>query len=196
MTALAQPRFPRMTADEFIAWAMEQGSGGKYELVGGEVLAMAPERAGHWRVKTRVVHALIDAVERGGLACEVLGDRMAVEVSADTVYEPDALVRCGPPVPDDAVRVLDPVVIVEVLSPSTRAQDSGAKLVDYFLFASLRHYLLVDAVRRTVVHHARAADGGEITTRIARDGAVRLDPPGIALDVAGLFRDLKGKAAR
>lgn len=196
MTALAQPQLPRMTADEFIAWSMEHGNGGKYELVGGEVLAMAPERAGHWRVKTHVARALTDAIEHGGLACEVLGDRMAVEVSADTVYEPDAMVRCGPPVPDDAVRVLDPVVIVEVLSPSPRAQDSGAKLGDYFLLPTLRHYLLVDSVRRAVIHHARAADGGEITTRIARDGAVRLDPPGIALDVAGLFQALRGKAPR
>ncbi len=61
---------------------------------------------------------------------------------------------------------------------------------------SLRHYLLVDAVRRTVIHHARPAEGGEITTRIARDGVVRLDPPGIALDVAGLFLGLRGKATR
>jgi len=52
----------------------------------------------------------------------------------------------------------------------------------------------VDTVRRAVIHHARA-DGGEITTRIARDGAVRLDPPGIALDAAGRFQGLKGKAA-
>jgi hypothetical protein len=54
----------------------------------------------------------------------------------------------------------------------------------------------VDAVRRTVIHHARPAEGGEITTRIARDGVVRLDPPGIALDVAGLFLGLRRKAAR
>ncbi len=86
---------------------------------------MAPEWAGHWRVKTRVVRALSDAIGRSGLACEVFGDRMALEVSADTVYEPDALVRCGPPVPDDTVKVLDPVVVVEVLSLSTRAHDSG-----------------------------------------------------------------------
>ena len=196
MSAVVQPQVPRMTADEFIAWAMDRLDGGRCELVGGEVVAMAPERASRSRVKMRAVRALTDAIEHAGLECEAFADGMAVEVSADTVYEPDALVRCGPPVPDDAVKVLDPVVIVEVLSPSTRSRDLGAKLGDYFLVPSLRHYLLVDAVRRTVIHHARPAGGGEITTRIARDGVVRLDPPGIALDVAGLFLGLRGKATR
>ncbi len=192
MTALAHPQPPRMTADEFIAWAMERPDGGRCELVGGEVVAMAPERVSHARVKARVFRALAEAIERGGLPCEAFPDGMAVQVSADTVYEPDAQVRCGPPLPDDDVKVVDPVVVVEVLSPSTRARDAGAKLGDYFLMPSVRHYLLLDTKNRTVIHHARADDGG-IATRIARDGAVRLDPPGIALGVAELFSGVGGR---
>ena len=64
MTALARPKLPRMTADEFIAWAMEQPKGERYELVGGEVVGMAPERVAHARVKARVFNALADAIER------------------------------------------------------------------------------------------------------------------------------------
>lgn len=56
-----------------------------------------------------------------------------------TTYEPDALVRCGPPLPDDAVTLTEPVIVVEVLSPSTRANDAGAKLEDYVRLPSLRH---------------------------------------------------------
>jgi Uma2 family endonuclease len=184
-----------MTADEFIAWAMEQPEGERYELEAGEVVSMAPERAGHWRVKARVVRALTDAIEQAGSECEVFSDRVAVEVSADTVYEPDAMVLCGAPVFDDAVRMTDPVIVVEVLSPSTGARDAGAKLVGYFEIPSLRHYLLVNGQSRTVIHHARA-EGGEIATRIVRDGVIRLDPPGVVLDVAGLFQGLKGNAPR
>ena len=51
-----------------------------------------------------------------GLTCEVFTDGMTVAVD-DSDYEPDALVRCGAPLPGDAVTVLDPLVIVEVLSP-------------------------------------------------------------------------------
>ena len=180
-----------MTADEFIAWAMERPDGGRCELVGGEVVAMAPERVSRSRVKTRVQRALADAIERGGLPCEAFADGMAVQVSADTVYEPDALVRCGSPLPGDTVKILDPVVVVEVLSPSTRAHDAGAKLDDYLRMPSVRHYLLLSTKNRSVIHHARA-EGGAIATRIARDGAVRLDPPGISLDVAELFLGAEG----
>ena len=195
MTALAQPRLPRMTADEFIAWAMERPDGARYELVGGEVVGMAPERVAHARVKARVFNALADGIERGGLACEAFPDGMAVQVSADTVYEPDAQVRCGPPLPDDAVKIVDPVVVVEVLSPSTRAYDAGAKLGGYLRMPSVRHYLLLDTKSRTAIHHERSANG-DIATRIAHEGSLRLDPPGIALDVAGLFAGAEGEAAR
>jgi Uma2 family endonuclease len=195
MTALAQPKPPRMTADEFIAWAMERTDGGRCELVGGEVVGMAPERVSHARVKARALRALVDAIERGGLPCEAFPDGMAVQVSADTVYEPDALVRCGPRLPGDTVKILDPVVVVEVLSPSTRAHDAGAKLEGYFEIPSVRHYLLLNTRKRTVIHHARA-ESGEIATRIARDGAVRLDPPGTALDVAELLLGAEGDDGR
>ena len=68
---------------------------------------------------------------------------MAVEVDEHTVYEPDALVRCGPPLPPNAVKLSDPIIVVEVLSPSTSARDVGAKLADYFRLPSVRHYLIV-----------------------------------------------------
>ncbi len=81
MTALARPKLPRMTADEFIAWAMEQPDGGRYELVGGEVVGMASERLAHARVKALVLRALADAIGREGLPCEAVPDGMAVQVS-------------------------------------------------------------------------------------------------------------------
>lgn len=192
MTALAQSHPPRMTADEFIAWAMEQTDGAHYELVGGEVVGMAPERLAHARVKAQVHRALADAIERGGLPCEAVPDGMAVQVSADTVYEPDAQVRCGPRLPGSTVKIPDPVVVVEVLSPASRARDAGAKLGDYLLMPSVRHYLILDVKSRTAIHHLRA-ESGEIATRIARGGSVRLDPPGIELDVVGLFYGAEGE---
>ena len=169
-----------MTSDEFIAWAMEQPEGRRYELVAGEVVAMAPERTAHALTKFQIARRLAEAVEREGLACQVFPDGMAVEVDATTTYEPDALVRCGPPMPDDAVKLTDPVIVVEVLSPSTRARDAGAKLADYFRLPSVRHYLLVRTEDRVVIHHARN-DDGTILTRIVREGPIRMDPPGLLL---------------
>jgi Uma2 family endonuclease len=163
---------------------MEQPETDHYELVDGEVVAMAPERVGHVRGKQRIFGALSEAIARAGLQCEAFIDGVVVQTGDDTVYEPDGMVRCGPPLTDDVVKVTDPIVVVEVLSPSTRAVDTGIKFTDYFRIPSVRHYLLVRAETRTVVHHARAADG-TIATRIVPDGNLTLDPPGIEL--RGLF---------
>jgi Uma2 family endonuclease len=181
---MPDPAPARMTADEFIAWAMEQPEGRHYELAAGEVVAMAAERSAHALTKSHVWRRLTEAVEAAGLACDVYPDGMAVEIDAATVYEPDALVRCGPRLDDDAVKLNDPVIVVEVLSPSTRARDAGAKLADYFRLPSVRHYLIVRTEDRVIIHHARNEDG-TILTRIVREGAIHLDPPGIM--VTGLF---------
>jgi Uma2 family endonuclease len=173
-----------MTADEFIVWAMEQPEGQRYELVDGEVIGMAPERAAHARVKGRIYVALGAAIRAAGAPCEAFPDGMAVRVDADTVFEPDALVRCGAPLDDNAIEVVDPMIVVEVVSPSSSSRDAGTKLEGYFRLPSVRHYLIVTIRNRAVIHHQRDEAGG-ITTRIIRDGPIRLDPPGIEL--AGLF---------
>lgn len=179
--SLAQPL--RMSADEFLAWAMEQPEG-RYELVSGEVVAMAPERAIHNQVKAEIWRALREA----RLPCQVFTDGMAVWIDEATVLEPDASVRCGERVPDDAVEFADPLIVVEVLSPSTRARDSGAKLADYFRLPSVRHYLLVRTDTRTVIHHVRGEDGA-IATAILSGGVLRLDPPGIAITLEAVFEE-------
>ena len=181
---MSDPVTALMTSDEFIAWAMEQPKGQRYELFAGKVVGMAPERSAHALAKGSVYRRLAEAVERDGVPCTAYPDGMAVMVDEITTYEPDALVRCGPAVPPDTVKLTDPVVVVEVLSPSTRARDHGDKLIDYFRLESVRHYLIVRTEDRAISHHARNADGS-ILTRIVRDGDLVLDPPG--LTVTGLF---------
>jgi Uma2 family endonuclease len=183
--AMEQPRRTAFSADEFIAWALEQPTG-RFELDNGLVVAMTPERASHATAKLNVVIALRSAIGARGLACQAFPDGMSVRVNDRTVYEPDALVRCGPPVPGDAVEVTDPLVVVEVVSPSSRGIDRGVKLAGYFSLASVRHYLIVDTDKRVVIHH-RKDEQGRIGVRIVREGALALDPPGLGIDVFGIF---------
>lgn len=176
-----------MSRDEFRRWAQAQPKG-RYERVGGEPVPMTPERVAHIQVKNRVWQALDRAVRAAGLECQALGDGLTVEVDADTDYEPDALVNCGPPLPPDAVAATNPVVVVEVLSPSTQSVDAGDKLADYFRLASVRHYLLVRTRRREVIHHERRGD--RIEVRIVTAGAIALDPPGITVAIEDFYADL------
>jgi Uma2 family endonuclease len=130
--------------------------------------------------------ALVDAIARAGLGCEAFTDGMAVRIDVTTVYEPDALVRCGPRTPDDSVEVPDPIIVVEVVSRSSRAADNGVKLQDYFTLPSVRHYLVLDADGRTVTHHRRGEDG-DISTHVLHAAGLVLDPPGLTIEVADLF---------
>ena len=96
-----------MTSDEFIAWALDQPDGESYELVAGEVVAMSPERLSHARVKHRIARTMEDAIASKCLHCEALPDGVSVEIDEHTIYEPDALVRCGEPLAGDTVKLSD-----------------------------------------------------------------------------------------
>ena len=175
-----------MTSDEFILWAMAQPEGRRYELVGGEVVSMSPERLAHAEVKALVWLALRTALAERGRPCVAYPDGVSVQIDASTTYQPDALVRCGDPLPGETVKLSDPLIVVEVVSPSSGACDTGAKLEDYFRLASVRHYLIMRTDSRSVIHHERRGDGG-IATRMLREGMLALDPPGIAVALASFF---------
>jgi Uma2 family endonuclease len=185
MTALPQHK---MTVDEYLAWA--EGQQGRFELYAGTVYAMTPERAAHGRTKFAVQTALSAGIQRARLPCHMLPDGMTVRVDRHTAHEPDALVYCGSELPGSAIEVPNPVIVVEVLSPTTRHIDASLKLAGYFRLASVHHYLIVDLDRRMVIHHRRdAGDAGDaIATRIVGEGSLRLDPPGIDLALADIFR--------
>ena len=177
---------PRLSREEFRRWA--EGQTRRYERVAGEPVAMSLAGAQHVRLKSRIWVALDRAIRAGGLDCEALADGMTIEVDADTDYEPDAVVNCGPRIGPDVTAVPNPVVVVEVLSPSTQSVDSGEKLADYFRVPSIQHYLVVRARRQEIIHHWRAS--GEIVSRAVNVGVIRLDPPGIAFDVAEVYGGL------
>lgn len=174
-----------LSRTEYRRWAEAQPRG-RFERVAGEVVAVAPERIAHVRVKARAWQTLDRAIRAAGLPCEALADGVTVEVGDDTDYEPDAVVNCGEPIADDEVAASNPVIVVEVLSPSTQSVDTGAKLTDYFEVPSIRHYLIVRADRRAVTHHRRRDDGG-IETRLIAEGKIAFDPPGIEIRVEDLY---------
>lgn len=128
----------------------------------------------------RVFRRLAEVLAAAGASCTVHTDGMAVEIDDATIYEPDAMMRCGAPLPDNAVKVTDPVIVVEVLSPSPRTRDAGAKLDDYFCLPTVRHYLITKTENQTIIHHERDA-AARITTRIVRTGPIRLDPTVIVI---------------
>jgi Uma2 family endonuclease len=175
---------PRMTVDQFLAWAQELP--GRYELLRGEAYRMAPESTGHAEVKAAVYAALRAIVRRRNLPCHVLPDGVTVRIDEQTAYEPDAQVYRGEKLPATALEVPNPLIVVEVLSPSTQRVDASLKLAGYFKLPSVAHYLIVDPTQPNVVHHARG-NGDTITTRIITSGDITLDPPGLILALSDIY---------
>ena len=91
----------------------------------------------------------------------------------------EGLVYCGAPVADDAMEIDNPVIVVEVLSPSTRGIDESTKLTGY--------YLLVDPDAGVVTHHHKQTDRSIVTREVTPSSPLVLDPPGLTLDVSQFF---------
>ena len=176
-----------MTAEEFFAWAETWDDGERYELVGGVPLRLQSERVSHAERKASAWLALRNGLRNAGLHdCRAFPDGVSVRVSDRTVREPDAVVHCGP-YDGEKVFAPNPIVVVEVVSPSSVRSDNERKLIDYFAVPSILHYLVVFDDGR-VVHHRRASADEPITTTIlGRDGTVDLSPPGLRVTVEALL---------
>ena len=170
-----------ISREDYRRWAAAQPRG-RFERLDGRIVRMAPERIAHVRVKTAVWLALRDAIRSEGMPCEALGHGVTIEVG-ESDYQPDALVIGGERLGDDAVAASNPVIVVEVLSPSTQGNDTGAKLADYFQVASIMHYLIVHPTKRVVIHHRRGEGSDQIDTAVRGSGEIWLDPPGFVVGV-------------
>ena len=114
---------------------------------------------------------------------------MTVVIDNEHSREPDAAVQCGVSTDLDSMILEAPLIVVEITSPSSERDDTGEKLVEYFSVASIQHYLIVNPVKKVVVHHARG-QGGDIVTRIASSGAINLTPPGMMVPIAELLPEI------
>jgi Uma2 family endonuclease len=177
-------RKERMTTNEFLLWACEQPD--RWELYDGIPTAMSPERVIHSDTKYRVARAFDDGIRRAGVRCRFVLDGPIVRIDTRNSYQPDVLVYCGDPVSGDALEVPNPVIVVEVLSPSNALRDLRDKLQGYFRVPSIYHYLIVDPDKRLVIHHSRGQDDA-VSTRIVNTGDIALNPPRLTVPIDDFF---------
>lgn len=180
-----------MTVGKFLAWSEEQGDEARFELVDGlPVRLMAPTTIRHARVQRSAAEALSQAIAAAGLQCDVFeaGPGVAVAHDRDECRIPDVVVTCATAIDDTSYLVPEPVIVVEIASPSTRLADVNDKVEFYSRIASIRHYLVIEEERRRMVAFERAPGGG-LEPRIVRAGSIALDPPGIELALEDLYRD-------
>lgn len=175
----------QMTVDQYLPWAMAQD--GRWELIDGRPVKMPSETLFHVRVKAYVWLALSDAIEAAGLDLYVLADGATIRIDPRNANEPDCLVYAGPERPGEDLEVPDPVIVAEVVSPTSGRRDKVRKRADYFSLPSVQHYLVVDPVERTVLHFDRNLKPEEDGKLLREGDIVRLGPLPVAVDVRRFF---------
>lgn len=137
--ALRQPR-KRMTLAAFLEMAWAAPDEERWELIEGEPVLMAPQSERHQVIVSNLLAALRTLAERQHCRA-VPGLGLLNDFRDDYAPIPDVVVRCGPLLPDGYAR--DPIVIAEVLSPSTMSNDRGFKAGFFKELQTLRTFLLV-----------------------------------------------------
>jgi Uma2 family endonuclease len=129
--------------------------------------------------------ALREAIDWAPSAFYAAPNGPTVRVNEHTAFAPDVLVAPLPEPAFDSLEITNPIIVVEVLSPSTVRMDTMTKLDGYFKISNVKHYLIVDPETRTVTHHKRGRTA--VRTRIVRKGNLVLNPPGIEIRTSDLF---------
>lgn len=127
-----------MTMQEFLAW--EEGQELRWEFDGFEPVAMTGSTAAHAAIQGNLITALTNRLR--GRACRAFTSDLKVEVAGSIRY-PDAFVVCSP-VPRGSTVVRDPVVVFEVLSPSTASVDHFVKNQEYRDTPSIQRYVMLE----------------------------------------------------
>ena len=175
----------------------ERAGDTKHELLHGEIFAMAGGTPEHARLAMRVGSAL--GAQLLGRPCEVFSSDLLLRVLATGLATyPDLTVVCGKLErdPEDANTVVNPVVLIEVLSESTERYDRGEKFAHYRRIPSLKEYVLVSQHEPRIEVFQRNEDGTSWTLRVAEASeSARLTSIGCELVVDGVYANPLGDAA-
>jgi Uma2 family endonuclease len=176
-----------MTASEFFPWAIQQEH--RHELVDGEPRLMAGADLRHDRMVLNAVVSL--GTQLRGRKCRPFTADVAVRIPSGNIRYPDCGVDRGPFV-GDSMAAIEPTLVLEVLSPSTRAFDRTRKIEEYKTVPTLRYILLIDPDGpRAIVHRRDAANAWSTAIETASDAILQLPEIGAQLPLADLYEGVE-----
>jgi Uma2 family endonuclease len=180
-----------LTPEQYLE--IERAAERKSEYYDGEMFAMAGAKEAHNLVVSNLVARLHQQLR--SRPCRVYPSDMRVRVRATGLYTyPDVTAVCGEPrfLDDQRDTLLNPTLLVEVLSPSTEAYDRGRKFEQYKSIESLREYLLVASDRMHADLCTRQADGRWLLTSAGgMDESLTLESVGAQLTIADLYEKVE-----
>lgn len=182
----------RVSEEEYLA--RERSAQMRSELISGEIVARAGASARHNALARNVLFSLTGRLR--GKPCQPYPSDLRIHVPATGLYTyPDVSVVCAPIErhPKDEATIVNPRVLIEVLSERTEAFDRGAKFAHYRSIVSLRTYVLVSSNEPRVEWYVRGDDGIFSLHEAVGGGAtvrMRIDVLDVTIPVAELYEDL------
>jgi Uma2 family endonuclease len=149
----APPDNNNWTIEQYLDFEDEQET--RHEFIQGQVYAMAGATERHNQIASAIHYALYgQMLDRD---CQVFQSDMRVQVEADVSFYPDIVAICGEAryAEEKRIILLNPTLVIEVLSPSTEDYDRGRKFNYYRRFPSLKEYLLVSQEKMQIDHYIR-----------------------------------------
>lgn len=185
MTALPKRKY---TLDEYLE--LDQHSEERYEFFDGEIVSMSGGSIEHSTIAVNIAGTLRESLK--GCTCRVLSSDVRLKVPQAFPYRyPDAVVVCGELLVEKLqgqVLLVNPLLIVEVLSPSTEAYDRGRKFSAYQSIESFQEYLLVAQDRPYVTRYVRQADGQWLRSDVeGLDKAIKLESLDVLLPLSEIY---------
>jgi Uma2 family endonuclease len=175
-----------ITFADFLAWEQEQEH--RHELIGGEVVAFAGGSLDHEGIAANIVAKLRAAVDP---PCLALGSSAVVEtVSRNRTngFRPDVVVSCSRDNVGTALYVREPLIIVEVVSPSNSGRKWNEKLIEYTLTPSIAQLVLVEARTRVMSSYVREATGAwQAPVTVEEVGRLEFTPLGFAMSLDEIY---------
>ncbi len=162
------------TAEEYLA--LERNAPNKNEFHDGQIYAMTGASRKHNLITINIAREL--SLQLKNRTCETYsGDMRIKAATAQNYHYPDAVVVCGTPEFEDAHvdTLLNPTLLIEVLSPSTESYDRGAKFAHYRKIASLQEYLLVSQDQPSIERYLRQGDVWILSEAIGLDATIPLE---------------------
>ena len=176
------------TAGEFLAFEAE--SEFKHELIDGEVYDMSGGTGEHSQIAANIIFSLLSLLETS--SCRVNTSDMMLKVGDDRYLYPDASVVCGQPEYEDESRLalVNPILVVEVTSPSSADADRGTKRESYMRLPSVQAYLVIDQHRIYAELYERADVGWRMQIFTSVDDVITIKALNVELPLALIFRGI------
>ncbi|MCW7537343.1 Uma2 family endonuclease [Aquabacterium sp. A7-Y] len=177
----------KSTVAEYLAWEEQQAE--RHEFFRGEVFAMVGNRRGHGRVVANLMRHLGNHLDDS--PCQALSENMKVRVGDEAVLYPDVFVTCDRHYGPNEIDFTAPVVIIEVLSPSTQRWDRSEKFATYRKLPSLREYALIDPDTRRVEVFRPQSDRSCLYFDMTEQHVLALASIGFELSCVDLFKGME-----